>query len=249
MNKVIIGNNVSDAWYKAMHYLKTVKYDAYNLIAEINEPTVIEQEIHQNLNGVLQDLGDQSIETVANTIFPVGLLDPSKGRSELYRRYKNLYPQLRRIPENSRGTYFGRLVAWNFEQNPNQPFNQIEQTIQKLISARTNSIRIRVRYEMSIYDPQLDHDMTMGFPCMSFISIKIRGEYIDMTSIYRNQHFIQKAYGNYLGLGQLLDFIASESGFRRGKLTCIATHAGLGKIDRPNLYTLLNAEEQIQMDF
>jgi thymidylate synthase len=249
LNNLINGEHIGDTWFKAMNYLKTVNYDTYNLIAEINNPVVNEEKLHQKLNSVLNEIGDQSIETVANTIFPVGLYDKNKSREFLYSRFMNLYPTLRQISDNSRGTYFGRLVAWNFESGSEHAFNQLEHTINKLTQVRHVKNRIRVRYEMAIYDPLLDHNSTMGFPCMSFISIKIRQDYIDMTAIYRNQHFIQKAYGNYVGLGQLLDFIARESGFNKGKLTCIATHAGLGKIDKGNLEKLLAQDEQITMDF
>ncbi|WP_127588861.1 hypothetical protein [Paenibacillus koleovorans] len=248
MNKVITGRDIGDTWVKAMQYLQTVQFEAYNLIAEIDQPIINDQELHQKLNAILRELGDQPVETVANTIFPIGLIDSMKNRQSFYSRFMALYPTLRKIPESSRGTYFGRLVAWNFESSPEYPFNQVEHTINKLIQAKQKKNRIRVRYEMSIYDPQLDCNMTMGFPCMSFISVKIRGEFIDLTAIYRNQHFIQKAYGNYLGLSNLLRFIAKESGFQFGKLTCIATHAGLGRIDKSNLNRLLLSDEQLTLD-
>lgn len=108
-----------------------------------------------------------------------------------------------------------------------------------------------MRYEMGIYDPIHDYNSLMGFPCMSFISIKIRGSAIDMTAVYRNQFFLQKVYGNYLGLGRLLDFIARHSEFEVGRLTCIATHAAIGNINRENfarLRELCTSVEQLNME-
>ncbi len=65
----------------------------------------------------------------------------------------------------------------------------------------------------------------MGFPCLSHISLVLSKGRLNMTALYRNQHFIRKAYGNYLGLSRLLRFICREVGCEPGTLVCIAAHA------------------------
>ncbi|MBD8591213.1 hypothetical protein IFT92_26095 [Peribacillus simplex] len=203
--------------------------EAYNLIVEIENPIFEDQEVKSGLDTILLQNSQQRVETVANTIFPIGLYREDD-REKLYDRFNEIYPRLRQISSNQSGTYFGRLVAWNFEMG--ECFNQVEKTIEKLIKAKGSSRTIRVMYEMSIYDPKKDQTTMMGFPCMSFISIKIRDDKLDLTSIYRNQHFVTKAYGNYLGLGRLLKFITDNTGFSVGKVTCIATHAQLERNKR-----------------
>jgi hypothetical protein len=48
-----------------------------------------------------------------------------------------------------------------------------------------------------------------------------------MTAHYRNHYFVERAYGNYLGLGRLLVFIAHEAGLEPGRLLCVSGHAVL----------------------
>lgn len=80
--------------------------------------------------------------------------------------------------------------------------------------------------EMHIYSPGKDK-RPMGFPCLSFISLTLAKRRLNMTAVYRNQYFVQKAYGNYLGLSRLLDFLCQESGCEPGEILCVATHAYL----------------------
>ena len=65
----------------------------------------------------------------------------------------------------------------------------------------------------------------MGFPCLSHISVTLFQGRLELTAVYRNQHFITKAYGNYVGLADLQAFIAAEAGCPVGDLLCVATHA------------------------
>jgi len=251
MNHVIRGNDVTEAWMKSISHLEQNGREDYNLIVEIENPSQDCLETRKRLNTVLTGLSFQTIETVASTIFPVHLLSGKPSRTDFYQRFYRIYPKLRRVPDNRKGTYFGRLVGWGFTNSDNPGFNQIEDVITKLSRERQNGRGIRVMYEMSIYNPELDHTNQMGFPCMSFISIKIRDSYVDLVAVYRNQHFIKKAYGNYLGLGMLQRFICEHSGFRLGKLTCIATHAELESVKKASMIQLLqlaSSVEQMQMD-
>lgn len=250
VNTVIRGENVSDAWKKAIEHLILNGKDDYNLIVEIENPTLDDKKVRDQFNQVLFNMDDQRIETVANTIFPYGMNNKSDNRSDFYGRFRRVYPILRKVTENNKGTYFGRLVEWNYGRS--ETFNQLEHTILKLAREKSNGRGIRVMYEMSIYDPNLDKNNQMGFPCMSFISLKIRKDFIDLTAIYRNQYFVQKAYGNYLGLGRLLEFISKESGYKMGKLTCIATHAALGtiapKVNYKKMLEICRNEEQVELN-
>lgn len=78
--------------------------------------------------------------------------------------------------------------------------------------------------EMNIYSPGKDKRI-MAFPCLSHISLTLEKRHLHMTAVYRNQFFVQKAYGNYLGLSRLLQFLSLESGCEPGEILCVATHA------------------------
>ncbi|MGC0352741.1 thymidylate synthase [Streptomyces sp. SAI-124] len=47
------------------------------------------------------------------------------------------------------------------------------------------------------------------------------------AALYRSQYMFERAYGNYLGLGRLLAYIAAQAGLAVGTLTVMAGHAHL----------------------
>ena len=48
---------------------------------------------------------------------------------------------------------------------------------------------------------------------------------IHLSALYRNHHFITHGYGNYIGLGRLMRFVAREVNYQVGELLTISTHA------------------------
>jgi thymidylate synthase len=123
---------------------------------------------------------------------------------------------------NRRGTYFERLVAYPLPDG--HEFNQLHDVLEKLRSAARHGIRNRNQFELSTFRPDRDR-YPVGFPCLSHVSITLRDGVLDATALYRNQYFLERAYGNYLGLGQVIRFLATESGFVAGELLCVASHA------------------------
>ena len=71
--------------------------------------------------------------------------------------------------------------------------------------------------ELRVQAPWIDK-RTMWFPCLSHISLTLDEGVVNMTATYRNQTFVSRAYGNYVGLSRLLRFIAKESGTEAGEL-------------------------------
>ena len=59
----------------------------------------------------------------------------------------------------------------------------------------------------------------------SHLSFSLLHGAVSLLAIYRSQDFISWAYGNYLGLGRVLQFVAHESGFPAGELTCVSASA------------------------
>ncbi len=187
--------------------------------------------------------------TIANTIFPEALYIPKLGdraRQHLYDTYEQAYPVIERIRANRDGTYFYRMMHWSPKDGKKQEINQIERVITTLRRELAKPNTLSSIYEvgicgvtdgfakdLSIVPPGgdiriQDPDQAVhsrGFPCLSHISLTYTRGRLHLTALYRNQHFIHKAYGNYLGLCRLLNFICREAGCEPGELVCIATHA------------------------
>jgi thymidylate synthase len=131
------------------------------------------------------------------------------------------------------------MVAW--PKGDGSEVNQLDRGIERLISQRKAGRRVAHISEIGlgtatevengdlavglpVYVPGRDNSI-MGFPCLSHISLTLSDGRVHMTAVYRNHEFIRRAYGNYLGLGRLLAFVARESGWEVGGLVCISSHA------------------------
>jgi thymidylate synthase len=81
-------------------------------------------------------------------------------------------------------------------------------------------------YEISIYSPGLDSGY-MSFPCLSHLSFKYdhRLGLIHLTALYRNHTYLSHAYGNFVGLGRLVEFVCKQTETSPGELLSISTHA------------------------
>src|SRR5450755_2247571 len=120
--------------------------------------------IRQALDRTLLRNNQFLCETVANTIFPQSLWNSTEGREQLFRRYKNLLPQMRKLEvRNKYGLYFERLVAFG-----PQEVNQLDHIIRTYCSGNHR----RSALQASVFDPSVDHtnQRQRGFPCMQQIA-------------------------------------------------------------------------------
>lgn len=252
--KVISENNFSLAWLKALELLLECGGKTSHLNVVIENVDKEDTEIRHILDDFINRKNMTPVSTVANTIFPTALYYPTnpklmgcKARHHLYQMYEKGNVIRQRIPANRRGTYFNRMIDWTGSNG--RKINQIERIIERLQNGLTQKKPFSSIYEMNmggveectvddateeiqIYRPDKDTSIR-GFPCLSHISLTLHKGYLDMNAIYRNQYFIQKAYGNFLGLSRLLKFICQEVGCEAGELVCMASHAELevGKRD------------------
>jgi hypothetical protein len=185
--------------------------------------TAIEEDasVRLLLDDALLANGASSIETVANTIFPQSLWNRSLPRARLYERFRTVWPRIRKCPANVRGTYFQRFVAYGLQ--PNQPLAS-QQTVNQLehvIDTWNNRGNHRhSALQLSVFDPQRDHkhNRQLGFPCLHQVAFTPRGtngkDGLEVTAFYATQHIFEKAYGNYLGLCRLGQFVAHELGIQ-----------------------------------
>lgn len=240
MVEAIQSDNVSEAWLRAMLTLRKEEGETANLIVCLRPPVVECPAITAALDGLLRShLKAFPIEKVAETIFPREFYLPERlGADAACHLYEN-HRLVRVIEErwNRKGNYFERMVRW--PGRGGNDINQLEKKIEYYRAEVRRGKRICNTFEIAIsapdgtacgdediriYDPERDRSI-MSFPCLSHISVSLTKGRLHMTATYRNQYFLQKAYGNYLGLLRLLDFLAREIGVEVGDLVCVATHA------------------------
>lgn len=59
-----------------------------------------------------------------------------------------------------------------------------------------------------------------------------------VTAFYATQYLFEKAYGNYLGLYRLGNFMAHELGLQLTQMTCIAGVAKMGDVNKRDIQAL-----------
>ncbi len=142
------------------------------------------------------------------------------------------------------------MVAWPGPDG--QSFNQLDHAITRLRRLREQGKQRGNQFEVGLATPA-DEAMampvavpgrdrqTIGFPCLSHVSLSLQKGVVHMSAMYRNHEFVERAYGNYVGLGRLLRFVAHQSGWPMGELTCVSASVTLGSFSKRSLNDLLAA--------
>ena len=214
------------AWVEAVRLLQSNNWQARNLIAQILNPGEINNEIHQKvidfavLNNILTP------KQIAYTIFPHNLYRNQNTANQLFYSYNRPRGFFERVKRRSRkitwGTYFRRMTHYNVNgSNLNQ--------LATIISSINNRARIsKGTYTIIIQHPEKEPTRPRGGPCLNFIVVQMESSpsrTLGLLCLYRNQDFLERAYGNYWGLCNLLVFLARETNSNIGPLTCISSHA------------------------
>lgn len=226
---------VSEAWLRAVEVVNgfSNKRSACHLVVRVERPAEEVGRIRQLADRLLDDLALPLIDTVRNTIFPATTAERFPEPGDLATHYRLHYPVHRRF--NKRGTYFGRLVAL-----PDGKGGEIDQLSHVVDKLREGS-KLSSRYEMNIYLAQEDRKVRLGFPCMSNCAIHREHGVLHLAATYRNQYLIERGYGNYLALGQLLQYVARATDHHAGELLILAGHAEVDRASRRKVSDLLAA--------
>jgi thymidylate synthase len=226
--------NISHAWRKLFHHsieaptdslspvmltTRGVSVDAIN--EDLNIRTILDKALHDN--------GHSSVDTVANTLFPKTLWNRALPRQRLYERYLDFaWRRVRKCSGNVRGTYFQRFIAYDL--NVTQPIkdqkavNQLEHVID---TWKTHENHRHSALQLSVFDPTRDHrhNRQLGFPCLHQVAFTPAGtngkDGLSVTGFYATQTLFEKAYGNYVGLCRLGQFVAHELGLSFIRMTCL----------------------------
>ena len=222
---------------------------AIHLCVTVKRPGPEDDSIRYILDTALARENEQQVITVANTIFPASLYLPDrlgdKAAAHFYEQTADFGRLAKRHPANRCGRYIDRMLEWEGRRST---INQLDTIVQRLKKQVATSNPKGSAYEMALVAPedyeinggdlriqQPDYDRKiMGFPCLSHISFTLENRKLNLAATYRNQHFFRKAYGNYVGLSGLMDFLCKEAKCEMGELLCVATHAdaelGVGKL-------------------
>lgn len=228
-------SNLSHAWGKAfLHIIDNPGKEITPLLVTITgfkdgnpqEDKLIVTE----LNKTFKSFKEQEIHTVANTIFPQNLWQYSKfNRHNLYDIYLKSLPRFKALArhKNQRGLYFERLISYG--EGPLNG-NQLEFIINQYNSR--SGVR-RSMLQASIFDPKRDHITTaqLGFPCLQHVSFVPSKKGLTINAFYATQQIFQKAYGNFLGLCRLGNFMAHEMNLELDRMNCFV---GVEKLENVN---------------
>lgn len=191
----------------------------------IHAPSGLEQApsaIVAAADAVLDQGGFPQVHTVANTIFPASLWNPSRPRGDLYQRYLTMWPGIKSAAQQNRhGTYFYRLI--NYRGSPSSPGrNQLEDVIR----VYERGVHRRSALQMAVFDPlsDLTAQPRRGFPCLHQVALNVNPSdgSLHLIAFYATQTMVEKALGNYVGLWRLGCFLGHELGLTMSTLTCIA---------------------------
>jgi thymidylate synthase len=227
---IIEGNSVAECWLKILNELVVAKKNEISpLIVKINITDDIpsyQYELENDLNEFLRKIDLPCIETTAGTIFPVSL---SSGNKSIFERYERNWKYIKTNSKNRRGTYFRRLTAYG--EGYGRRKNQLKQIIDTYNGiGERKPVHRRSALIATTFDPTLDHISSplLGFPCLQQVCFIPSGDNLSMNAIYAMQYLLTRAYGNYLGLIRLGQFMAKEMGLEFVQLNCVISVLGFG---------------------
>jgi hypothetical protein len=246
MSAFVSGASVSAAWVEGLAVLLAAGGEAVNFTVAIADPTAEEPAVRAVVDAFIdarraaQRRSAERVSTVANTIFPESWYIEHLGEGaekHLYELAAESTSVTRRHRASRRGTYFERFVAWPLQNG--ESFNQLDQVVQRLRAAHDRGQRRGNSYEMGLTTPTDEavaapvfvggrDRQIIGFPCLSHTSFSLQKGVLHLAAMYRSHEYIRRGYGNYVGLGRLLRFVANQSGWPVGELTCMSASVTVG---------------------
>jgi len=238
----IFSNSIDGAWMKAAEIaLAAPRHEISPLTVTIERKSGDEdwddEDARRKINELLDRANRQPVEHVASTIFVRSWWNKSRPREEYYRRYKKNLRKLRSFQQNANGIYLERLINYPGELGK-EGLNQLE----RIIEIFNAGIRRRSAFQATPYFPIADLKPTpyLHFPCLQQVAfIPTHPRQLTVMGFYPVHYLFQRAYGNYLGLVHLGEFMADGMSLRLSRLICIAGVATLegdtAKLVRPFL--------------
>jgi len=210
MATMVVGMDAVDAWKSgARLILQQPGRALHNVVTEISDPTSFDPSWYGRYSPKTVNRND-SLSVVTKVLFPQRGLRAGETRQAFYEREVRTLRRARAIGtihSSWNGTYFERLVSLD-----------------------GSGKRTEAAIVMHLSSPTCDALRPLGSPCLQFIEILWnRNGTIDLLAVYRHHDFINKALGNFIGLGRLLGFLSVQGQKQPGKVVC---HSARAYVDR-----------------
>ncbi|MGA2782622.1 MAG: hypothetical protein ABSF13_12005 [Smithella sp.] len=223
----VVCDDFQKAWLEVVRQLMSSYWEVRNLIVQIENPSIFDQTFHDRMESFAQAQGLLGPKHVAYTIFPHRLYQRIGNASKLFMAYnepRGLFKRLQHLKPGW-GTYFRRMTHY---KRADGVVNQLDNII-TAIGKRDNICK--AAYTIVIQNPGGETVRPLGGPCLNYIAVQAEpGQAgqpltLGLLTVYRNHDFLERAYGNYWGLCNLLMFLVKEVGGTAGPLTCVSSHA------------------------
>jgi len=225
MAQIFSSNTCFDAWSAVSNMLLT-DGPSENLIIEILHPCEfvnLDRWIQSFSPSLITGNPKDQIGNIINTIFPYKLANRVANRQELYSKYMSIYIRSRKLKNQKWGTYFQRLIKFPDNNNPATYRNQLENAITALNS--NSKCKNYITFHLTSVNIE-SNIRPIGAPCWQFGEItKDENNRVNLIAVYRNHDYFYKAFGNFIGLSKLLQYICGQTNCEPGKLIIHSTHA------------------------
>lgn len=230
---IIEGSSVAECWLKCLQQMVKAKVNEISpAVIKINISEALPSyhfDLVNELDVFLKKVGQPSIETTANTIFPKNL---SRGCASVYERFDKIWKYVKRDPKNHNGHYFRRFMAYG-EKSGGESINQLKHIVETYngVEGIRKPVHRRSALIAMTFDPLLDHTAQpqRGFPCLQQVCfVPHPDRSMSVNAIYAMQYLADRAFGNYIGLIELGQFMAKQMKLELKELQCIASVLALG---------------------
>ncbi|OGW17864.1 MAG: hypothetical protein A3G93_02125, partial [Nitrospinae bacterium RIFCSPLOWO2_12_FULL_45_22] len=222
--KIGVKESFQEAWTDVANFLCKSGWEIQNLIVRVQNPTLFDIKLNKKFIKFAVDNNLKTPKAVAYTIFPHKLYKKCGNATNLfnaYNRRRGLYERLKIRQPNTWGTYFKRMTHY---PTSGGTINQLA----NIIGAINNRGYIsKAAYTIIIQKAGSETIRPRGGPCLNYLAIQLdpNERTLGILAVYRNHDFLEMAYGNYWGLCNLIDFMARETNFNPGYLTCISSRS------------------------
>ena len=196
-----------------------------NLVVQISDPRQLEPGLHDHVCRFAASAKVLGPKAVAYTIFPHNLYRTQRTATNLFKAYNRpggLFDHVQSKVPHQWGTYFRRMT--NYE-TAGGTVNQLDEIITAI---QTDPRVFKGAFCIVIQVPGGETKRRRGGPCLNYIAVQRaegKNAELGLLAVYRSHDFLERAYGNYWGLCNLLNFMAKETKSKPGPLTCISSVA------------------------
>lgn len=226
-------NTFQKAWAKAILALREEKWELWSLVVRFTQPKEFEESIHTTLCDYASSHGFISPNDIEHTIFPTRLYNKYPDKKRFFRAYRIYFQITRKMEHSGWGTYFNSMINYPTKHGT------VDQLGDMINNISNREKIIRAANVIIIPEPYRDRNKIIGAPCLNYITVQVEKDEeaencrrISLLCVYRNHDFTVRAYGNYLGLCGLLNYICSETHSSMGGITCISSHASVPNYKR-----------------